>query len=174
MLLDKSELLNFLEELDKELGRKITLIAVGGTAMTLLDLKPSTIDIDFTISSSDFPEYKRAEKNVPHGHKIDIYLDGCIFSQHLPDDYLANSTELANLEHISLRVLHPIDIVVTKIGRLHNRDLEDIEKCIKAYGLKEEQIKNRAANVTYIGKQEYYDYNLKFVLEKFFHSALTH
>ena len=73
MPLDKSELLNFLEELNKELGRKITLIAVGGTAMTLLDLKPSTMDIDFTIPSSDFPEYKRAEKNVPHGYKIDVY-----------------------------------------------------------------------------------------------------
>ncbi|HVP16745.1 MAG TPA: hypothetical protein VMT42_05205 [candidate division Zixibacteria bacterium] len=64
MPLDKSELLNFLEELNKELGRKITLIAVGGTAMTLLDLKPSTMDIDFTIPSSDFPEYKRAEKRA--------------------------------------------------------------------------------------------------------------
>lgn len=169
MLLDKSELLNFLEELNKELGRKITLIAVGGTAMTLLDLKPSTIDIDFTIPSSDFPEYKRAEKNVPHGFKIDIYLDGCIFSQNLPDDYLVNSMEITSLEHISLRALHPVDIVVTKIGRLNDRDLEDIEKCIKAYGLKKEQIKNRAANVTYIGKQEYYDYNLKLVPKKSFH-----
>lgn len=159
MLLDKSELLTFLEELNKELGRKITLIAVGGTAMTLLDLKPSTIDIDFTIPSSVFSEYKRAEKNVPHGYKIDMFLDGCIFSQNLPDDYLANSTEIANLERVSLRALHPVDIVVTKIGRLDDRDLEDIEKCIKTYGLTEEQIKNRAANVTYIGKQEYYDYN---------------
>jgi len=169
MLLDKSELFTFLEELNKELGRKITLIAVGGTAMTLLDLKPSTIDIDFTIPSSDFPEYKRAEKNVPHGYKIDMFLDGCIFSQNLPDDYLANSTEIANLERISLRALHPVDIVVTKIGRLDDRDLEDIEKCVKAYDLTKEQIKNRAANVTYIGKQEYYDYNLKSVLKKFFH-----
>ncbi|MGA2789468.1 MAG: hypothetical protein ABSF00_01735 [Candidatus Bathyarchaeia archaeon] len=35
-------LLGFLEEVDKELGRKITLIAVGGTALTLLGAKPST------------------------------------------------------------------------------------------------------------------------------------
>jgi len=168
MPLDKSDLFNFLEELNKELGKKITLIAVGGTAMTLLDLKPSTIDIDFTIPSSDFPEYKRAEKNVPHGYKIDIYLDGCIFSQNLPDDYLVKSTEIANLEHLSLRALHPVDIVVTKIGRLHEKDLADIEKCIKAYDLKKEQIKNRAVNVTYIGKQEYYNSNLECVLEKFF------
>ena len=165
----KSELLDFPGELSKELGRKITLIAVGGTAMTLLGLKPSTRYIDFTIPSSDFPEYKMAEKNIPHGYKIDVYSDGCIFSQNLPDDYLDDSIEIANLEHISLRALHPLDIVVTKIGRLDDRDLEDIEECIKAYGLEKEQIKNRAANVTYIGKQEHYDYNLKCVLEKFFH-----
>lgn len=29
--------------------RKELLVAAGGTAMTLLDLKPSTIDIDFTM-----------------------------------------------------------------------------------------------------------------------------
>ncbi|MGA2308629.1 MAG: DUF6036 family nucleotidyltransferase [Candidatus Bathyarchaeia archaeon] len=168
MPLDKTALLNFLEELNNELGRKITFIAVGGTAMTLLDLRPSTIDIDFTIPSSDFPEYKRAEKNVPHGYKIDVYQDGCIFSQNLPDDYLTNSIEIANLERISLRALHPVDIVATKIVRLNDRDLEDIGKCIEGYGLKKEQIENRAANVAYIGKQEYYDHNLKCVLKKFF------
>ena len=168
MPLDKSELLNFLEELSKELARKITLIAVGGTAMTLLNLKPSTVDIDFTIPSSDFLEYKRAEKNVPHGFKIDVYLNGCIFSQNLPDDYLANSIEITNLKHISLRALHPLDIVVTKIGRLDDRDIEDIRKCIEVYDLRKKQIKNRAANVTYVGKQENYDHNLNVVLEKFF------
>lgn len=50
----------------------------------------------------------------------------------------------------------------------NDRDLEDIGKCIKGYGLKKEQIENRAVNVAYIGKQEYYDHNLKFVLKNFF------
>jgi pantothenate kinase len=52
MSLDKNVLLNFLKALDDEIDRKITLVAVGGTAMTLLDLKPSTVDIDFTISNN--------------------------------------------------------------------------------------------------------------------------
>ena len=50
---DKSALFDFLEALNEDLPKKITLVAVGGTAMTLLDLKDSTIDIDFTVPSSD-------------------------------------------------------------------------------------------------------------------------
>ena len=37
---DKSALFEFIEVVSEELTRRITLIAVGGTAMTLLDLKP--------------------------------------------------------------------------------------------------------------------------------------
>ena len=49
MSLDNTKLLDFLEEIDRELSRKIVIVAVGGTAMTLVNAKPSTIDIDFTI-----------------------------------------------------------------------------------------------------------------------------
>ncbi len=41
MSLNKKALFDFLE-LDKEAAQKITLVAVGGTAMTLIDAKPST------------------------------------------------------------------------------------------------------------------------------------
>ncbi len=36
---------------------KFAILAAGGTVMTLLDLKPSTIDIDFTIPSTDGVEF---------------------------------------------------------------------------------------------------------------------
>ena len=45
MSLDNTKLLDFLEEIDRELSRKIVIVAVGGTAMTLANAKPSTIDI---------------------------------------------------------------------------------------------------------------------------------
>jgi hypothetical protein len=70
---DKTALLEFLEVLNGDLTKKITLVAAGGTAMTLLDLKPSTIDIDFTIPSSDLPEFERALKNNPQATK---WIDG--------------------------------------------------------------------------------------------------
>jgi hypothetical protein len=71
MPLDKSVLLDFLKILDDELNEKITLVAVGGTAMTLLDLKPSTVDIDFTIPNEYKTAFDKALANVPHGFKID-------------------------------------------------------------------------------------------------------
>jgi hypothetical protein len=58
--------------------------------------------------------------------------------------------------------------VVTKIGRLDERDLQDIEECIKKYHISRSQIKERAANVQYAGKEENYLYNLKIVLQRFF------
>ena len=94
MPLDKSSLIDFLEILDKELTKRITLVAAGGTAMTLLDLKPSTIDIDFTIPSQYLKEFKDVLKKVPHGFKIDYWTDGMVFTQILPDDYLEKSISI--------------------------------------------------------------------------------
>jgi hypothetical protein len=58
-MIKKSDLIKWLKGIDKKLEKKITLVAVGGTAMTLLNLKPSTIDIDFCISSKDVNEFKK-------------------------------------------------------------------------------------------------------------------
>ena len=72
MPLDKSGLIGLLTAVDEELEKKITLVAAGGTAMTLLDLKPSTIDIDFTGPKEDIEEFNRIQKSIPHGFKVDI------------------------------------------------------------------------------------------------------
>jgi hypothetical protein len=169
MSLDKSVLLNFLEALDDEISKKITLVAVGGTAMTLLDLKPSTVDIDFTIPGNDKSAFDAALTKVPHGFKIDVWPDGLVFSQILPNDYLGKSIEIARFKHVLLKALHPLDIIVTKIGRLDDRDVQDIEACIKGFNISRNQIEERATTVHYIGKEETYRNNLKYVLEKFYH-----
>jgi hypothetical protein len=169
MPLDKSVLSDFLKILDDEISKKITLVAVGGTAMTLLDLKPSTIDIDFTIPSNDKTAFDKALANLPHGFKIDVWSDGSVFCQILPDDYLEKSIEITTLRHIFLKALHPIDIVITKIGRLDGRDVQDIEACIKGFNISRNQIEERAATIHYVGNEEIYQSNLKYVLEKFFH-----
>ena len=47
--LGKEQLLNIMVEWNRFLKRRVHLIACGGTAMTLLGVKPSTKDIDFMI-----------------------------------------------------------------------------------------------------------------------------
>ena len=167
---DKSRLFDFIEVLNEDLTKKITLVAAGGTAMTLLDLKESTIDIDFTIPSSDIIEFEQVLKNNPPGYKVDRWTDGCVFCQTLPIDYLEKSIKIRELSHISLRALQPVDIIVTKIGRLNDRDIQDIESCIKKCNVSEAEIKERALLVlpTFVGPEENYLYHLGLVIERFF------
>ena len=83
---------------------------------------------------------------------------------------MEKSIKIKEFSHISLRALHPVDIIVTKIGRLNERDTQDIETCIKAYKVSDAEIKARALLVipTYVGREEDYRYHLELVLEKFF------
>lgn len=169
MRFDKKRLLDFLEILDKEIIEKITLVAAGGTAMTLLDMKTSTIDIDFTIPSQDVREFEDALKKIPHGFKIDYWTDGMVFSQILPLDYLEKSIPIkTKLKNIKLKALNPLDIVVAKMGRLDERDLHDIKACIKKFKLTKNQIKKRAKDVEYVGREENYKINLQHVMKTFF------
>lgn len=169
MSLDKAKLLGFLGLLDRELARKVRLVAAGGTAMTLLDLKPSTIDIDFTLPGDDLRELDRALQAVPHGFKIDRWPDGMVFSQMLPADYIERSLPVrARFRNIILSALHPVDIIVTKIGRLDERDEQDIAACIGHFGVTWEAIEQRARQVIYVGREENYQINLAAVLRKFF------
>jgi hypothetical protein len=167
--LDSRVLLDFLGEVDKELERRITLIAVGGTALTLLGSKPSTVDVDFAILRDDYEEFRRALKNIPHGFQVHCFHDGMIFSQSLPDDYVDKTVPVKlKMKNIDLRTLSPVDIVVTKIGRLDARDKEDIASCIKKFHLTKAQVAKRARDVEYVGRQENYEINLKYTLENLF------
>lgn len=167
---DKKALFEFLEVINESLTRKITLVAAGGTAMTLLDLKPSTVDIDFTMPKDDIPQFEQALKNNPSGFKVDRWPDGYIFCQALPSDYLDKSMKIREFSNISLRALHPVDIIATKIGRLNPRDIQDIKTMIKAYKIQEADIRERAAKVspTYVPKEEDYLYHLDWIIKKFF------
>lgn len=169
MSLDNTKLLDFLGEIDKELSRKIVIVAVGGTAMTLLDAKPSTIDVDFTIPGEDYDEFERAKKIVQPGFRVDIFRDGAVFVTILPDNYLKKSKIIATkLKNIDLRALNPVDIIITKIARLDGRDEQDIESCITNFQITQKQIEQRVKDMNYAGNDEVFMDNLKTVLEKFF------
>lgn len=168
MQLDKGNLMKFLEDVDKNLDKHTDLIAVGGTAMTLLGLKPSTIDIDFNLSDRDAGAFRQALKAIPHGYRIDIFENGNIFSQQLPDGFEKECIPVKHFNNINLMALHPLDIIATKIGRLNERDIQDIEACIRGFGLTRNQIRKRASVVEYAGNEENYQYNLEYVLKNLF------
>ncbi len=167
--LNKKQLLDFLEELDEELECAITVVAVGGTAMTLHNSKTSTIDVDFTIPTESFSEFHRVLDLIPHGFRVDTWNNGMVFSQALPDDYLKKSKPIrTKMKNMKLRALDPLDIIVTKIGRLNERDKEDIATCIKKSKITKAQIEKRSKQVIYVGREENYEINLNHVIKNFF------
>lgn len=169
MSLDNTKLLEFLEEMDRELERKIVVVAVGGTAMTLLNAKPSTIDVDFTIPGEYFDDFERAKKIVQPGFRVDLFRDGAVFVTILPEDYLERSKQIkTKLKKIDLRALQPVDIVITKITRLDGRDEQDIQACIEKFGLGKREIKERAKQTGYSGNDDVFKDNLQTVLKKFY------
>ena len=132
--------------MDKELFRKIAIVAVGGTAMTLVNAKPSTIDIDFTIPGENYDEFERAKRIVQPGFRVDVFRDGAVLVTNLFDDHLEKSKPIAtNLKNIDLGALDPVDIIITKIARLDGRDWQDIELCMTNFRITQKQIEQDIA-----------------------------
>lgn len=91
MTLEKGPLLEFLQAVDGRLSEPITLVAAGGTALVLLDVKVSTQDVDFTGPQGSIERFREVLERLPHGFKVDTWMDGYVFTTKLPDDYLERS-----------------------------------------------------------------------------------
>jgi hypothetical protein len=91
-----------------------------------------------------------------------------VFSQLLLADYLKRSVAVRHLRNIELRALHAVDLVVTKIGRLDERDLQDIEDCMRKFRLSKSQILRRTKEVQYVGREENYAANLRIAIGRLF------
>jgi hypothetical protein len=168
--ISERSLLQFLESFDPELTRRILLIAIGGTAMTLLGIKASTKDIDFNIpSEEDFKEFSRVRDKIKPGVKIDCWSSNTIFSEILPEDYIKIAIEYpSNLQKIEIKLLNPIDIACSKISRFNESDREDIKDCIGKTGITRTQMRKRAHKYSQAGSERIFNENLEYILENMF------
>ncbi|MDE1869058.1 MAG: hypothetical protein KGH60_03805 [Candidatus Micrarchaeota archaeon] len=169
--ISKSGLLGFLDVFDREAGMNMLLVAVGGTAMTLLGLKPSTKDIDFNIPSDrDLREFRRLRERMAPGVKIDVWGGNMIFTERMPDDYIKRSSEYSpgKFKKIRVMVLSPMDIVCSKISRLNDADIEDIKDCIKLKRITKRQLKARANQFSRAGNDQIFAENLEYILKEMF------
>lgn len=168
MSLDNAKLLDFLDEIEKELSRKIVIVAVGGTAMTLLKAKSSTVDVDFTIPDQYYDDFEHAMKIVQPGFQVDRYHGGMVFTTSLPEDYLKRGkpVQKTGLKKIKLVTLHPVDIIVTKIARLDKRDEQDIYSCMKKFKITKNQVVRRASRIPSLVHDKAFQTNMKNFLKK--------
>jgi len=169
--INKDELLSLLREFDLKLQKEITIVGAGGTAMALLGIKADTKDVDFLIpSTDDYEEFMRVIKLIRPKIRIDVFESDIIVSEILPPDYLKIAIKYRDtiFSKINLYMLHPIDIICSKIARLSDSDINDIKTCIKYYNITKSQIKERAMQYEHAGNDQLYYDNLQVALEILF------
>lgn len=165
-MITKQDLLGWLENVDQKLSKDIVLVAVGGTALTLLGLKESTRDVDFCLSEDDFSHFK--DNSSSKIFVVDLFRDGYIFSLQLPKDYMERAEAIPfSGKHMVLKALSLDDIIVTKTARFHARDIEDIQAVLKTGKIQVESLKRRFQQVleSYAGNEEEYQRHFQLVLQ---------
>ena len=152
-MLNKNELFERLENVDDVLDDKFDIVAVGGTALVLRDIKGETRDVDFIVERGEPFEFKYAYTNM-YDTEIDVSANGSCFQVTMPNDYMNHVEHEKTFENITLYKLSLIDNVITKSSRLIDRDRTDILLChnfvnkdsviqrLRDFSLTDEQMKN--------------------------------
>lgn len=149
------EIRTFLETLA---NTDIKLYAMGGTAMVLANIKESTKDIDFMITSKK--KIQKILQNagfdlVQEGNltiwkwnniRIDLFEDGFILGTHLLDDWEEKSEKIFEIGKAKIHILHWHDICISKIIRYETRDLEDCTKIVKEKKINLKELEQRYFN----------------------------
>ena len=139
--LAKNNLLDTFRGWSKFSKRKVHLIACGGTALTLLDIKASTKDIDFLVPDSKEHSYlikvlsdigykqlnpvRWQKDNEPF--EIDLYPGKRIHTTELLESPLekGNHIFLQNIGQFYIGVLNFYDLISSKLFRGTSVDFED-------------------------------------------------
>jgi len=139
--LNKNQLLEIMEEWNRVLRRKVHLIACGGTAMTLLGVKPSTKDVDFMVPNIN--EYNYLINNLKtldyelvtqagwqrpgEQFQFDIFRGNSIHTTGLLTSPLEEGrhTLLKEYAHLYIGILNDYDLISSKLMRGTRVDFED-------------------------------------------------
>ncbi|MDP2906786.1 MAG: DUF6036 family nucleotidyltransferase [Nanoarchaeota archaeon] len=135
------DLFELLNSISKYIKIKIKMYAMGGTAITILGIKPSTLDIDIDIYPDKEYQYickifeqigfKRKGTirwQTQEGLFFDLFSGSNILGTELLPDFLNKSKFIKTFGNIELYTLSLEDIIISKLARGDPRDFTDIKK----------------------------------------------
>jgi len=151
--LDKRDLLLHIEGWNKFLNKTVHLIACGGTAMTLLNIKESTKDVDFIVPKEKEYTYLISRLQELGYTKVsgsgwqrkgeqyifDLFAGNKIHTTELLESPLdeRRHIKLKEFSRIYLGILNYYDILISKLFRGNTVDFED---CILLARAKKEEV----------------------------------
>jgi hypothetical protein len=130
--MDKRELVEALQALDKRLSSPIDIVLIGGAAMILhFGASRATGDIDVLVLRGDPTELRQGVKSVARERNLleDWLSDaGKGFADILPSDFYHRLVPLAfTFQNLRLYALGRPEQAAMKIVALREQDLEDLE-----------------------------------------------
>ena len=166
-------LTEFFKRLEERLAldRPLTVFLAGGMGVHLYTGKRVTTDIDAEFSARvAVPSDLIIPVQLPDGSSEDIYFDGNFNTALglIHEDYQLDSAPVdLGLRRITLRVLSPVDLAVSKIARLADPDREDIHDLVFAGLTNAAEIDLRATDAltAYVGNTSSLRLNLRDALE---------
>lgn len=136
---------DFLARLNAVVRKRVTVVLIGGNALTFLGLKKVTEDVDLVCRSTEpvvgnFCRDYRKQYSV----KVEFFIDG-LFKNIRIKDYLKNAylIEQKEFPNIELKILNIYDIILTKINRSLPRDFNDIELALSLVDVSEKELDKR-------------------------------
>jgi len=140
------ELIQTIDNWEQLINFKVSLIGCGGTALTLLEIKESTKDIDFIVPIGKEHEklmkflrslgYEEKEGGLAHPDDplflYQFWVGNRVFTTHLLDSPLdaGKNIPIKKWRHIYLGVLNLQDLIITKMFRGTQVDMDD---CVAAF-----------------------------------------
>src|SRR5271163_3509170 len=138
--LDKQGLWDILEVWDSYLPGKVRVVACGGTALTLQDLKASTKDVDFLVPDEE--EYKILLSTIKklgyrqktgygwakdEGFTFDLFKGKVIFVTELLDSPLdpGKHIPIKAFKKLEVSALNDLDLIISKMFRGDDVDVQD-------------------------------------------------
>ena len=178
--IDKEGLMKLLEEWNTVFSKenfRIRLIAIGGTALTLLNLKASTRDIDFTLPLGEgvkkfeslFSKLKIkhiAMRRLKAGNFIiDVYYDDQIFTTTFPDGLVDECTLIHDFGNIKLFALSLYDIIISKLARSSVDDEQDIKAIFESKNIDLTKLKKRYQQIQELTLDKDMEYHFRRLIE---------
>ncbi|MEK6961341.1 MAG: DUF6036 family nucleotidyltransferase [Nanoarchaeota archaeon] len=138
--IDAARLYELLRSISKYIEKKVRMYALGGTALTILGIKKSTLDIDINIDSEkeytyicDVFERIGFERKgtyrwfTQEGLVFDLFFGSNILGTELLPDCLEKARLIDSFGKIELYTLSLYDVIISKLARGDSRDFEDIK-----------------------------------------------
>ena len=132
--IDKEKLLEIFLKINERLeGKEATLYAVGGTALTYLELKDFSIDMDFILNPQDWNSVGRVLDGISeeYGVRIDKFFNGHIIYYTLPLDFREKTLDLVQEGSLKMEAPCLTDILLMKWIANRPKDEKDIGSILK-------------------------------------------